>query len=293
MRKGGCVGSHVLGVQSFAENGVRPSLLPILTNYFESREMRVKWQGKLSKPRQMPGSGAMGFTIGNWEFESQTNHNADCVPKKDRYKFVDDLSILEIINLVNIGISSFNCKKQVPSDLPAYGKFVDGSQLKSQEYLDKINLWTEQHQMIISEKKTKSMIVNFTDKYKFHTRLKLKGQNTEVVDKTKILGTILTNTLSWDENCSNIIRKVNARMQLIRKVWSFGSTQNEMVHLWKVFCRKILEQSCVLWDSGLIQENRNNLERTQKTFLKLILEENYKKYENALDTCQLGSLENA
>jgi hypothetical protein len=112
-----------------------------------------------------------------------------------------------------------------------------------------------------------------------------------VVDKTKILGTILTNKLSWDENCSNIIRKVNARMQLIRKVWSFGSTQNEMVHLWKVFCRKILEQSCVLWDSGLIKENRNNLERTQKTFLKLILEENYKNYENALNTCQLESLE--
>ena len=81
--------SHVLGVQSFAENGVRPSLLPILTNYFQSREMRVKWQGKLSESRQMPGSGAMGSTIGNWEFDSQTNHNADCVPVEDRFKFVD------------------------------------------------------------------------------------------------------------------------------------------------------------------------------------------------------------
>ena len=47
--------------------------------------------------------------------------------------------------------------------------------------------------MIISEKKTKSMIFNFTNKYQFHARLQLKGHNVEVVDKMKILGTTLTN----------------------------------------------------------------------------------------------------
>ena len=278
--------SHILGVQSFAENGVRPSLLPLLTNYFQSREMRIKWHGILSQPRKMPGSGAMGSTIGNYEFDSQTTHNADCVPLEDKYKFVDDLSVLEVLNLVNIGISSHNCRQQIPSDLPTHGQVVDPNQLKTQGYLNKINIWTENQQMSISEKKTKSMIVNFTDKFQFHTRLQLKGKNVEIVEKTKILGTILTNTLSWNENCSYLIKKVNARMQLLRKVWSFGSSCQEMVHLWKVFCRSILEQSCVIWDSGLTQENRNDLERTQKTFLKLILEEDYGNYNNALHISQ-------
>ena len=81
-------------------------------------------------------------------------------------------------------------------------------------------------------------------------------------------------------------------MQLLRKVWSFGSTCQEMVHLWKVFfCRSILEQWCVIWDSGLTQENRNYLERTQKTYLKLILEEDYLNYENALKISQLETLD--
>ena len=40
--------------------------------------------------------------------------------------------------------------------------------------------------MVISEKKTKAMIVNFTDNHQFHTRLQLKGQNVEVVPKMKI-----------------------------------------------------------------------------------------------------------
>ena len=64
-----------------------------------------------------------------------------------------------------------------------------------------------------------------------------------------------------------------------------------MVQLWKVFCRSILEQLCQLWDSGLTQENRNNLERTQKTLKKLILEEDYKNYQNALVISQLETLE--
>ena len=145
--------------------------------------------------------------------------------------------------------------------------------------------------MIISVKKTKSMIVNFTKDFQFHTRLQLGQQNIEVVQKTKILGTILTNTLPWDENCSAIIRKVSARMQLIRKIWSFGSSCQEMVQIWKVFCRSILEQSCAVWDSRLTQENRNNLERTQKTFLKLFLEEDFKNYENALRISQLETLD--
>ena len=80
-------------------------------------------------------------------------------------------------------------------------------------------------------------------------------------------------------------------MQLLRKVWSCGSSCQEMVQLWKVFCQSILEQSCVLWDSGLSQENRNNLERTQKMFLTLILEEDYKNYENALHISQLETLD--
>ena len=66
-------------------------------------------------------------------------------------------------------------------------------------------------------------------------------------------------------------------MQLLQKVWSFGSNMDEMVHLWKVYCLSILEQSCVVWGGSLTTENINDLERTQKSFCNLVMEENYKK----------------
>ena len=80
-------------------------------------------------------------------------------------------------------------------------------------------------------------------------------------------------------------------MQLIRSILSFGASTEEMVHLWVVFCRSVLEQSCVVWHSSLTQENRDDLERLQKTFCKLILKEKYVNYENALLKLNLDSLE--
>ena len=137
--------------------------------------MRVKWHGETSTPRKCPGDGATGASLGNWEFLSQTNNNADCVPVEDRFKFVDDLSTLEIINLMAVGMSSFNVKQQVPFDIPTHSQYIPADNLKSQKYLDWINEWTEKQKIIISEKKMKAMIFNYTNNHQFTTRLELKG----------------------------------------------------------------------------------------------------------------------
>ena len=162
---------HLIGMQSFKQNGVRPSLLPILASYFQNRELQVKWKGQLSQPRKLPGGGAMGATLGNIEFRSQTNNNADCVSPEDRFKWVDDLTVLEKINLLNIGLSSYNYKQHVPSDSNTHGQFVNNQELKTQLYLDKINQWTLNQKMQINKMKTKEMLINFTRNYQFTSRL--------------------------------------------------------------------------------------------------------------------------
>ena len=46
-----------LGVESFIRNGVRPTLIPLLINYFQQRKMIVKWHGVTSTTRDLPGGG--------------------------------------------------------------------------------------------------------------------------------------------------------------------------------------------------------------------------------------------
>ena len=253
--------------------------------------MRVKFHGQISESKTQPGSGAQEASLGNHEFTSQTNNNADCVPEADRYKFVDDLSCLEKINLLSIGLAYYNYKLQVPSDIPSHGQIISNEHLKTQGYLDKISQWTTNQKMFLNEKKTKAMIINFTTKYQFTARLKLNDTHLEIVDSMKILGTILNNKLDWNQNCKNLVSKVNKRMLLLRKMHSFGASQSEMVHLWVVYCRSVLEQSAVLWQGGLTEENRESLERTQKSFVKLIMKGKMTNYEESLSQLNLLTLD--
>ena len=79
-------------------------------------------------------------------------------------------------------------------------------------------------------------------------------------------------------------------MQLLKKCLKFWATKEEMKTLWISYCRSILEQSSVVWDSSLTQENIQDLERTQKSFCKMILKDKYKSYVNSLDILNLQSL---
>ena len=85
-------------IQSFIDNGVRRSLIPILQNYFQDRSMIIKWKGNISKPRTLPGGGPQGCPLGQNSYISQSNSNSSFVPENDRFKWIDDLTVLEVIS---------------------------------------------------------------------------------------------------------------------------------------------------------------------------------------------------
>ena len=82
---------------------------------------------------------------------------------------------------------------------------------------------------------------NFTHKYQFGTRLKLDNELLETVTETKILGTILTSDLKWDNNTNNIIKKAYARKQLLRKLSSFCAPISDLKLVYISFVRSVCE----------------------------------------------------
>ena len=162
---------------------------------------------------------------------------------------------------------------------------------RSQKLLDQINEWTENQKMIINEKETKTMLINFTEKYQFAIRLQIKEENVEVINSTKLHGTIISDDLKWDLNTQNLIKKANARMALLRKVASFGAPLEDLKTIYVLFIRSILEQSATVWHSSLSEENIKDLERVQKSAIKIILKEKYKGYKQSLAMIGLEDLE--
>ena len=116
---------------------MRPALIPILINYFQGRQMKVKWHGQFSSSRDLSGGRLQGSTFGIWQYLSQSNDNADCVDEKDRFKFEDDLSFLEVIYLLNAGIATYNIHAHVPSNIPTHNQIIPKENLQSQIYPEK------------------------------------------------------------------------------------------------------------------------------------------------------------
>ena len=75
-------------------------------------------------------------------------------------------------------------------------------------------------------------------------------------------------------------------MELLHRVASFGTPVEDLKMLYILFIRSILEQSATVWHSSLTEENISDLERVQKSAIKVILQEKYNGYQNGL--AQLG-----
>ena len=61
---------------------------------------------EISTVRELYGGGPQGSGLGIWSYLSQTNNNHQGVADENVFKFVDDKTCLEIINLLSVGIKS-------------------------------------------------------------------------------------------------------------------------------------------------------------------------------------------
>ena len=109
------------------------------------RKLTVKWHGCKSSKRDLNGGGPAGSTLGLLEYLSQSNDSANCVDPEDKFKLVKDLKVLEIVNLLTVGIPSFNLRNQGPNNIPAHNQYIPPNNLKSQQHLNDINEWTSKN----------------------------------------------------------------------------------------------------------------------------------------------------
>ena len=123
--------------------------------------------------------------------------------------------------------------------------------------------------------------------WKFTTDLKLKSESLNIVDEAKLLGLILTSDLKWNRNTQKIVKDANSRMRMLHITSKFIKNKQDLIHINKTFIRSKLEYCCTVWHSSLSKTNVNDIERIQKSAVKLILKENYENYECALKLLNL------
>ena len=131
---------------------------------------------------------------------------------------------------------------------------------------------------------------NFTQNYQICTRLKLEDNLLEEVTETRLLGVILDSQLSWKSNTSFIVKKAYKRMPILHKLYEFDVPRKDLLEIYILYIRSVLESSATVWHSSISQGQENEIERVQKVALRTILKDEYLNYSNALEICSLTTL---
>ena len=158
-----------------------------------------------------------------------------------------------------------------------------------QEYLDKKSSWTGEHILVLNETKSKYIIFNRAQA-DFNTRLSLNNRKLEQVHEARVLGVILTEDAKFERNTQDICRRAFARITMITKLKYVGVPTSDLIDVFTLFIRSLLEYCCVSWHSALTKEQSDDIERVQRTALKVILGTEYTDYESSLKKCGLVTL---
>ena len=71
-------------------------------------------------------------------------------------------------------------------------------------------------------------------------------------------------------------------MIILRKLKEFELKTTDMITIYILFIRSVIEQSSVVWSSSLTNGEMAFLERSQNFALRIIFGQKYISYENAL-----------
>ena len=124
----------------------------------------------------------------------------------------------------------------------------------------------------------------------FSTRLSIKGETIDRIEEAKIVGVWVTTWLDWDKNTREICKRAYARLTMLTKLKYVGVPREDLITIYILYIRSLLEYCSTVWHSTLTTDQSNNLERVQKLCLKIILGDCYDGYDNALEACGLENL---
>ena len=250
--------------------------------------MKVKFNEEVSEFLTLIGGGPQGTLTGGIEYLVQSNDNADNVEPENRFKYIDDLSVLHLVLLSGL-LTEYNFIEHVASDIGLDQKFLASETYQTQKDLNQITSWTESNLMKLNEAKCHYMM--FTrSKTNFVTRLKVNDQTIDQKTVSKLLGVWISEDLSWSRNCQEICKKAYSRLSMITKLKYAGVPIEDLLNIYILFIRSVAEYCAVVFHTSLTQNEARKLEMIQKTCLRVILGEMYINYTAALEMCGLQTL---
>ena len=147
--------------------------------------------------------------------------------------------------------------------------------------------------MILNSEKTKIFVINPSQNYQFTPRMRVPGANTdlEVVYTTKLVGVTLTSDLKFHQHVNNMVKSANSKLWMLRHLKQFEIKSADLIEIYTTFIRSRLEYCVAVWNPSLTEDDKKDIERIQKTAIKIITGDPDLSYEESLKLVNLKTLE--
>ena len=103
----------------------------------------------------------------------------------------------------------------------------------------------------------------------------------------KLLGVYIQSDLKWQTHVNSMIKRANSCLFMLRKLKYHYLNTSDLVSIYISFVRPILEYAAPAWSGEISSKQCNDLERVQKRTCKIILADNYKRYSDTLQACNI------
>ena len=297
--------NHNIIITKLSDMGVPGWLLNIVMGFLSDRVMLVRYKEATSEAKNLPGGGPQGTLLGLLLFiilinccgEQEysdigtqiTQPKGKFTPSTFHTKFVDDMSVAEAFNIKESVIS--NQDRPLPDNFHArLGLKLDPQKSQVYDQINKIKEYSEKNQMKLNLTKTKLMLFNPTINYDFVPDLAVDDVNIETLEEMKLLGLTLRNDLSWKSNTKNLITRAYKKLWMIKRLKNQGARLSDLIDIYIKHVRSILEFGVAVWNSGLTLEEVADIERVQKSFLRIVMEHDYQDYQSVLVKTDLETL---
>ena len=251
--------SHNRIITILSDLNIPTCALKMIISYLSNRKLCVRYHGAVSSDRSMPGGGPQGTLLIVLLFILQVNFaGAPCVVpatlpkgvagpepnpstvltpapchtenKTENKKFVDDLTILEVVDLKDnlipkdITIGPLNFHERHGLQLPPEKTIL-------QHKLGDLLKFTEENKMVINAKKTKILPFNFTKSMHFIQEMSFPGGGTlDVIYQTKLVGVIIDTSLSWGPHIEFSVRNALKKLWLLIRFKNLGASKAQLLH---------------------------------------------------------------
>ena len=251
---------HTILISKFQNMDVPDVLLRWLCSFLSNRQQRVRLGQDVSEWLTMNGAMPQGSWLGPLSF---IVHISDLNLPMMLHKYMDDTTISEIISTSEDSVM--------------------------QDTANSVLQWSTTNKMKINAKKTKEMVINFSNTPLNLPPLTIDGLELECVHEFKLLGVWIQDNLSWEKHVSCTLSKASQRLYFLRQLKRSGLSTQDLIVYYTTIIRPVLEYACQVWHPGLTQKQTEDLERIQKRALRTICPD--LDSSSAIQTYGLSSLE--